>query len=55
MKLACGCWIRVRIRPQNPVGKYMCRSGMGHSYNQPWVAYEDDEQIYDNPGSPEGE
>lgn len=41
IRLACGCYVLARENPFNPTAKFLCRSGMGHSYNQPWVFYVD--------------
>lgn len=43
IRLACGCHVLARENPFNPTAKFLCRSGMGHSYNQPWVSYVDTE------------
>ena len=47
--LACGCKIKMRAKPMNQTSKFMCRSGQGHSYNQPWMSYEDNGRNFQNP------
>jgi len=48
--LACGCSIRMRSKPMGPTVKYTCRSGLGHSYNQPWSSYQDNGTDFENRG-----
>jgi hypothetical protein len=47
--LACGCVVRLRAKPMNPNSKFLCRSGQGHSYNQPWMFYKDGDRVFENP------
>lgn len=47
--LSCGCRIKLRVKPMRPSAKYGCRSNLGHSYNQPWVTYEDNGRTFNNP------
>lgn len=46
--LSCGCRVRVRLKPLRGTSRYVCRSGLGHSYNQPWVSYEDNGRTFQN-------
>lgn len=39
--LVCGCRVKMHLKPLNVTSKYICRSGLGHSYNQGWVKYVD--------------
>lgn len=48
--LTCGCRLKLRSKPMNPTSKYTCRSGLGHSYNQPWKSYLDSDRTFENPG-----
>lgn len=46
--LLCGCRMKIRLKPLRGNAKYVCRSGLGHSYNQPWKSYEDNGRTFEN-------
>jgi hypothetical protein len=48
--LACGCVLKLRSKPMGPTSKFTCRSGRGHSYNQPWTSYMDGVRSFPNEG-----
>jgi hypothetical protein len=40
--------MKIRLKPLRGNAKYVCRSGLGHSYNQPWKSYEDNGRTFEN-------
>lgn len=47
--LICKCRVKVRTKPMSVTSKYICRSGLGHSYNQGWTRYVDGGGTFENP------
>mgnify|MGYP001612442540 CR=1 FL=1 len=44
VSLKCGCRVRTRNYPLNEQARMGCSSGLGHSYNQPWLSWTDTER-----------